>query len=165
MKPVTWLFKRSDSKAIEREIEEQLRFHIDLLTQANLQQAMSAEEAKEAALKRFGDVDQIKDQCAQISRRNQPFIRGLKVLSLILFLSGVLLRVFFTELHITHLGDLLIIVPALGRLLLYVRSLNPSSFVSKPESSPLMLNDRAEFSIAAYDQRNLTPVERVISNR
>lgn len=167
MRPVMWrIFKHSDSKEIEREIEEQLRFHIELLTQANLQQDMSPEKAKEAALRRFGDVEQIKDQCAQISRRNQPLVRALKTLFLLLFLCGVLVRVFNTELHLTHLGDLLIIVPALGRLLLYVRSLNPSSFVSKPEaSSPLMLSERTELSIAAYDQRNLTPVERVISDR
>jgi hypothetical protein len=159
------VFKRSGGKEIEREIEEQLRFHIELLTQANLQQDMSPEEAKEAALRRFGDVDQIRDQCAQISRRSHPLARALKTLFLLLFLCGILLRVFFTELHITHVGDLLIIVTALGRLLLYVRSLHPSSFMSRPAtSSPLMLKEHTEL-FAAYDQRNLTPVERVISDR
>jgi hypothetical protein len=166
MKPVMWRIFKPDSQAIADEIEEQLRFHLELLTQANLQQDMSAEGARAAALKRFGNVEQIKDQCLQISRRSQPLVRALKTLFLLLFLCGVLVRVFNTELHLTHLGDLLIIVPALGRLLLYVRSLNPSSFVSKPEApSPLKLSERAELSIAAYDQRNLTPVERVISDR
>jgi hypothetical protein len=166
MKSERWrIFKRSGGKEIDREIEEQLRFHIELLTQANLEQDMSPEEAKEAALKRFGDIEQIRDQCSQISRRSQPVVRALKTLFLLLFLCGVLLRVSFTELHITHVGDLLIIVPALGRLLLYVRTLNPSSFTSKPAtSSPLMLRERTEL-FAAYDQRNLTPVERVISDR
>ncbi len=166
MKSERWrVFKRSGGKEIEREIEEQLRFHVELLAQANLEQDMSPEKAKETALKRFGDVDQIRDQCAQISRRSQPLMRVLKTLFLLLFLCGVLLRVFFTELHITHLGDLLIIVPALGRLLLYVRTLQPSSFISKPAlSSPLMLKEHTELFVA-YDQRNLTPVERVISDR
>ncbi|MCU1264027.1 MAG: hypothetical protein JWM21_345 [Acidobacteria bacterium] len=164
MKP--WRIFKPDKKEIEREIEEQMRFHIDLLTQANLQQDMSAKEAKEAALRRFGNVEQIKDQCAQIHRRSQPLTRALKTLFLLLFLSGVLVRVFNTELHLTHLGDLLIAVPALGSLLLYVRSLNPSSFMAKSEtSSPLMLSERTDLPIPAYDQRNLTPVERVISDR
>jgi hypothetical protein len=165
MKP--WrIFKHPDKKEIESEIEEQLRFHIDLLTKANVRQDMSPEKAKEAALRRFGNVEQIKDQCSQIRSRNQPLVRALKTVFLLLFLSGVLVRVFNTELHLTHLGDLLIIIPALGSLLLYVRSLNPSSFIAKPEtSSPLMLGERTELPIAAYDQRNLTPVERVISDR
>jgi hypothetical protein len=167
MKAVTWrVLKCFDNQEVEREIEEQLHFHLELLTQANLQQDMSFEEARRDALKRFGDVEQIKGQCVQISKRSHPFMRALKAFLLLLFLTGVLLRVFSTELTVTRVGDLLIVVPILGRLLLYVRGLDPSSFVSKDEtSSPLMLIEKTQPSIAVYDQRNLTPVERVISDR
>jgi len=164
MKAATWrIFKYFDNQEVEREIEEQLHLHLELLTQANLQQDMSFEEAKNAALKRFGNVERIKSQCVQIRRRSGLGVRALKALLLLVFLAGVSIRVFNTELHITRVGDLLIVVPLLGRLLLYVRSLDPSGFVSKDESSsPLMLNPKA---IAVYDQRNLTPVERVISDK
>ena len=164
MKAATWrIFKYFDNQEVEREIEEQLHLHLELLTQANLQQDMSFEEAKNAALKRFGNVEQIKSQCVQIRRRSGLGVRALKALLLLVFLAGVSIRVFNSELHVTHVGDLLIVVPLLGRLLLYVRSLDPSGFVSKDESSsPLMLNPKA---IAVYDQRNLTPIERVISDK
>ncbi len=160
------LFKRFDSQRAEREIDEELRFHLELLTEALQQQDMSLAEAKDAALNRFGNLEQIKDQCVVISRRNHPSIRALKSFLILVFLVGVLVRVFSTEFHVLHVGDILIAVGVLGRLLVYVRGLNPSSFLSKPEtSSPLMLNENGRASIAAYDQRKRTPVERVISDK
>jgi hypothetical protein len=160
------LFKRFDSEQIRGELEEELRFHLELLTEALLQQDMSQEEANAAALRRFGNVDQIRSQCVQISRRNRPVIRALKSFLILVFLMGVLVRIFSPEYHVTHVGDILIAVGILGRLLVYVRGLNPSSFLSKPEtSSPLMLNANGQASITAYDRRKRTPVERVIFDK
>ena len=159
------LFKRYDRAQIESEIDEELSFHLELLMQEHLQQDLSMAEATDAALKRFGNIERVKDQCVEISRRRSPLMRALKSLLIPVFLFAVLLRVFSTEIHFMRIGDLLIFVAILGRLLLYVRGLNPSSFRSKPEtSSPLMLNDHAQTSIAPYDHRKLTPVERVISD-
>jgi hypothetical protein len=160
------LFKSSDGAQIKREIDEELRFHLELLTASFQQQDMSLAEAKDAALKRFGNVEQIKDQCVEISRKYHPAIRALKSFLALVFLVGVLVRVFSTESHVLHGGDILIAVGVLGRLLVYVRGLNPSSFLSKPEtSSPLMLTEKSQTSIAAYDQRRRTPVERVIADK
>ena len=160
------LFKRFDRAQIEREIEEELRFHVELLTEEHLRQNASLLEAEAAALRRFGNIQQIKDQCVEISERQSPLMRTLKSLLIPVFLFGVLLRVLSTEIHVLRIGDLLIFVAILGRLLLYVRCLNPSSFRSKPEtSSSLMLTDKSEISIAAYDRRTLSPVERVISDK
>jgi hypothetical protein len=122
-------------------------------------------EARAAALKRFGDVERIKDECVEISRRRHPLILVLKSFLILVFLAGVLLRVFVAEYHVKHCADILIAVGILGRLLLYARGLRPSSFLSRPEtSSPLMLID-AQTSIAAYDPSKRTPVERVISDK
>ena len=159
-------FRRFDSQRAEREIDEELRFHLELLTEALQQQDLSLAEAKDAALKRFGNLDQIKDQCLEISTRNSPLVRALKSFLILVFLVGVLVRVFSTEFHVLHVGDILIAVGILGRLLVYVRGLNPSSFLSKPEtSSPLMLNENGQASITAYDQRKRTPVERLIFDK
>jgi hypothetical protein len=156
-------FKRFDRGHAGREIDEELRFHLDLLTEENLRQDMSLAEAQYAALKRFGDIDQIKDQCAEISRRNNPLLRALKTFMILVFLLGVLVRVLSIEFHLTRVGDVLIAVGVLARLLLYVRGLNPSSFVSKPETfSPLRLNDNSQTEITVYDQKKRTPIERVI---
>src|SRR5439155_11076620 len=96
-----------DGEQIRGEVEEELRFHLELLTEALLQQDMSREEANAAALRRFGNVDQIKSQCVEISRRNHPAIRALKSFLILVFLVGVLVRVFSPEYHLTRVGDIL----------------------------------------------------------
>lgn len=129
------LFKRFHREEIERDIEEQLCWHLEMLTQELLQQDMSLAEAREAALKRFGKVEQIKDQCVKISRSNQPFVRTLTPFLVVVVIVGILTRIYATDINVRHFGDLLIAIPILSRLLLYVRGLNPSSFLSKHETS------------------------------
>lgn len=161
---ITRLLHRFDREVIERQIEEELRFHLDRLTEQHLQQDMSLAKAKDAALERFGNIEQIKDQCVEISRRNRPVIRALRFFLILVFLVGVLVRVFSTELGVTRAGDVLIAIALLGRLFFYVRGMNPSRFTSIDDrSSPLMLNDGL-VSFTTYDQRKRTPLERVISD-
>jgi hypothetical protein len=160
------LLKYFDGGQIKRDIDEELRFHLELLTEALQQQDMPLAHAKDAALVRFGNVDQIRDQCIEISRKNHPALRALKSLLVMIVLTGALVRVLGTEFHVTRLGDVLIAVGILGRLLVYVRGLNPSNFLSRPAtSSPLMLNENSRQSIVAYDQAMRTPVERIISEK
>jgi hypothetical protein len=160
------LFRRFDPQRADRDIDEELRFHLELLTEALQQEDMSLAEAKNAALKRFGNVEQIRDQCVEISSRTRPSIRALKFLLILVFLAGVLVRVFSTHINFTHMGDILMAVGVLGRLLVYVRGLNPSSFVSKPEpSSRIILTDKSHASFAVYDQRKRSPVERVFFDK
>jgi hypothetical protein len=159
------LLRYFDSGQIKCEIDEELRFHLELLTEALQQRDMPLAHAKDAALERFGNVDQIRTQCIEISRRNRPALRALKSLLVVIVLTGVLVRVLGTEFHVTRLGDLLITVGILGRLLVYVRGLNPS-FLSRAEtSSPLKLNENGRRSIVAYDESMRTPVERIISDK
>ena len=53
---ITRLLHRFDREVIERQIEEELRFHLDRLTEQHLQQDMSLAKAKDAALERFGSL-------------------------------------------------------------------------------------------------------------
>ena len=124
---------------------------------------MSFEEARESALTRFGNIDQVRDQCAQIKSRRHPVIRALKLFLVLVFLSGVVISIFAIEYHVTRVGHILMAVGMLGRLWLYVRGLVPSSFINKSEaSSPLRLRDDVQSSIAVYDHKKHTPIERVI---
>jgi len=160
---VTGLIHRFDPDQTRREIDEELRFHIDLLTDEHSLLDITFAEARDAALRRFGNVERIKNECVEISRRRHPAVRLLKSFLLLVFLAGVLVRVFSPEYHLTRVGDVLMAVSDLSRLWLYVRGLNPSRFLSEAnESSPLKLND-SQMSFTAYDQRERTPVERVIS--
>jgi hypothetical protein len=159
------LFHRFDREVIERQIEDELRFHLDLLTEHHLERNMPLPEARDAALKRFGNMEQIKEQCVEISRNNRLVIRAIKFFLILVFLAGVFVRVFSPELHVTRVGDLLIFVAVMGRLFFYVRGLNPSQYSSsQAPSSPLMLNEPGRAPSNAYDQSTRTPLERVISD-
>src|ERR1044072_2544324 len=50
-----------DSDAVHREIEEALRFHLDMRTEENIRKGMSAHEARRLAETRFGRVTRIQE--------------------------------------------------------------------------------------------------------
>jgi hypothetical protein len=53
-------FRLSDSKPDpRRDVSDELRFHIEMRTQEFIEQGMSAEDARRAALAAFGDVGEI----------------------------------------------------------------------------------------------------------
>jgi hypothetical protein len=157
------LFRRLDSRQAHREVEEELQFHLDLLTEEHCRQNMSWDEAQATARKRFGDLEEIRDECVRITRRNHPAVSALKWFFGFVFVTGVLVRVFSPEYHLTRVGDILMAVGVLSRLLLYLRGMNPSRYVSRPDdSSAIKLNDSA-MSLSAYDRNKRTPVERLIS--
>jgi len=150
------LFNPIDNEAIEREVEEELRFHLELLTEQHLQHADTLAEARASALRRFGNVEQVKDQCVEISKRKRPFTRALKSFLILTFLAGIFVRIFGTELHVDRVGQMLITVAVMGRLFLYVRGLKPAGFRPKSDtSSPLMLNSTAKTPASLFEADNL----------
>lgn len=48
------------------EVDDELRFHLEQRIQRNIEGGMTPEEARRAALERFGDVDGVRDQCARL---------------------------------------------------------------------------------------------------
>ena len=150
------LFSPIGSEAIEREVKEELQFHLDLLTEQHLQHADTLEEARASALSRFGDVEQVKDECVEISKRSRAFMRALKSFFILLFLAGILVRIFSDELHVDRVGQMLIAIGVMGRLFLYVRGLKPAVFRQKSDtSSPLMLNSTYKAPSSLFDADNL----------
>jgi hypothetical protein len=145
------LFERIDSHAVEREVEEELHFHLDMLEE-HFQHAKSSTEARASALKRFGDVERVKDQCVEISKRKRPLTRVLKSFLILVFLAGIFVRIFGTDLHVVRVGVMLITIAVVGRLFLYVCGLKPSSFRPKSDaSSPLMLNSTAKTPTSLFE--------------
>ena len=53
---------------IAREVETELRFHIEMRTRANIEAGMTPDEAQPAALQSFGDFDNVKARCCEIRR-------------------------------------------------------------------------------------------------
>jgi hypothetical protein len=152
-----------DSRRAHAEVDEELQFHLDLLTEEFCRQNMPRDEAQTEALERFGNLEQIRDECVRISRRNHPAVSALKWFFGFVFVTGVLVRVFSSEFHLTRVGDILMAVGVLSRLLLYLRVMSRSSYVSQPDASSLIKLNDVPITSAAYDRKRRTPVERLIS--
>jgi putative ABC transport system permease protein len=71
---------------VDRELEDELRFHVERQAAANIAAGMSRDEARLAALQEFGGVQQIREECADMRRVNwlqdfaQDFRYGLRML-------------------------------------------------------------------------------------
>ena len=156
-------FRRLDNRHARLEIEEELQFHLEMLAEEECRQNIPWQQAQATALKRFGNVEQIRDECVRIAARNHPAVWALKWFFGLIFVAGVLARVFSADYHVTRVGDILMEIGALGRLLLYVRGMTRARFAKADDDpAPLGLNE-PRLSPAPYDQRLRTPVERVVS--
>ena len=129
------LLTRLQRRELEYEVEEELRHHVELLQREYIQRGMSPEEARAATLKCFGNLGRFKNECVKIRRRNRPLQRAFKLFTILLALTGVIVRIVSTDLRVDHIGDTLIAIAVAGRLLLYVRSLTPSRFLPKNQTS------------------------------
>jgi Flp pilus assembly protein TadB len=129
------LLTRFQPRELELEVEEELRHHVELLQHEYTQRGMSPEEARAATLRRFGNVDRFKNECVKIRRKSRPLQRGFKIFLILLVLAGLIVRTVNTDFHVSRIGDMLIMVAVACRLLLYVRSLTPSRFLSRKGKS------------------------------
>ena len=119
------LLKHPNRKKTAFEVEEELQFHIEMLERKYAQQGMSDAHAKAAALRRFGNLERVKKQCVDISRRNSLLRRILKLSSILIALSGLAIHTVSSDYQVARIGTTLIVIAILGRLLLYVRGLTP----------------------------------------
>ena len=111
-------------------------------------------------------MSEVKNECVKICDQNNTLLLLMKVGLLMIFLFGVLMRIFIPITNFMHLADVLMALAVLGRLFIYVRGLNPSFFLPKQNTlSHLRLSNKAEPAIRGYDQQALTPLERVISDK
>ncbi|MCG3161655.1 MAG: hypothetical protein JMDDDDMK_02852 [Acidobacteria bacterium] len=58
-------------KRTEREMEREMRFHLEMETEENVRRGISPEEARLAALRSFGGVERFKEECRDV-KRNRP---------------------------------------------------------------------------------------------
>ncbi|MBO0724571.1 MAG: ABC transporter permease [Blastocatellia bacterium] len=65
---------------VEREMDRELQFHLEMETAKNMRRGMSEEEAQQAALRDFGGVEQVKERYRDISRfrRLEEFWQDLR---------------------------------------------------------------------------------------
>ena len=55
---------------MDSELDSELQFHLDMQTRQNIAQGMLADEARYAARRLFGPVDQMKEECRDERRVN-----------------------------------------------------------------------------------------------
>ena len=123
-------FKSFNRQQMTFDVEDELQFHIEMLERKYVQDGMSATAAKAAALRRFGSLERAMKQCVAIRSRNSLRRRVLKTSLILLGLTGFLIRLLSSDRNVDHIGDILIMIAISARLLLYVRGLNPSTFLS-----------------------------------
>ena len=65
---------------VEQELSDELRFHLAKMTEEYVAQGMTPEEARYAALRELGGVEQIKEECRDMRRVNhiENFIRDFR---------------------------------------------------------------------------------------
>ena len=138
------LLNRRGCNRIALDVDEELQFHIEMLERKFNRHGMSSADAKAAALRRFGNPERIRRQCMEIRGRNSPLRRSLKIVSILLALTGLAIHVLSSDYKVAHIGDTLIMIAISGRLLLYVRGLIPSLSNHANKASLSIRSERRE---------------------
>ena len=106
--------------AAEGCIEDELRFHIEMRTQENMDSGMAPTEARQDAEQRFGNLESIKSDCLKIHRDNRVAMKALNCLLVIAVAFGLVLRLTSSVRGIRPTGDLIVMSAILLRLLIHL---------------------------------------------
>ena len=142
-----------------REVETELRSHIEMRTRANVEQGMRPDEAQRAALQSFGNFEQVRNSCCEI-RRSLPFDSTLLRMGLHITIAVVaglaaLWAVNVPHHNLTGVMRQLIAIAVLAYLFIVVR---------RARSKQRLDCEPVNAKITAYDQQGRTPVERVLKS-
>jgi Na+-driven multidrug efflux pump len=124
--PINKLIDTLSSRRVECEVDEELRFHLEMLASESVRRGSSSATAQAIAQNRFGEVETIRRQCLAIARRRRPVIHALRLSLTCMFAAGFLLRIFGSAPQFDRLADLTMAVAVFAQLFLYVRSLLPT---------------------------------------
>jgi hypothetical protein len=144
-----------------REVETELRFHIEMRTRANVEQGMRPDDAQRAALQSFGDFERVRNNCCEI-RRSLPFEAtlwrmGLHITIAVLAGLAALWAVNVPHHNLTGVMRQLIAIAVLTYLFVVVRRARSSDNKSLTSD----MSDAPSAKTTAYDEQGRTPVERV----
>jgi hypothetical protein len=169
---------------VTREVETELRFHIEMRTRANVERGMRPDDAQRAALQSFGDFDRVKNDCCEIQRslpfNSTPLRMGLHIAIATLAGFTALWAVNVRHDNFTGVMRQLMVITLLTYLFIVVRRVSSkrrpnSEHVSGVLATPSetfranqnLTSDRSEApsaKIMAYDEQGLTPVERMFKS-
>jgi len=166
-------------KEASREVENELRFHIEMRTRDNIAAGMSPEDAEADAMRRFGDFESIQADCEEI--RKERLTGSMKVMKGVIWTMigcGLTLKLATDVVALHDVGQFLILIAVLWRLLIYLREMQPDQHRIKAAEQPALsiIQTVSDFSLSGftqplhnpvptYDEDGRTPVERLISDK
>ena len=157
---LSFINARRHPDEVTREVETELRFHIEMRTRANIEGGMKPHDAQTAAVQSFGDFQRVKNSCCEI-RRSLPFDSTLFKMALhitVAVLSGFAALWAVNVPHHSFTGVMrqLIAIAVLAYLFIVVRRAK-----SQRRSVSEHVSDAPSEKITAYDEQGRTPVERL----
>jgi hypothetical protein len=167
-----------------REVETELRFHIEMRTRANVEKGMRPDDAQRAALQSFGDFERVRNNCCEIRRSlpfdSTPLRMGLHITIAVLAGLAALWAVNVPHHSFTGLMRQLIAIAVLTYLFIVVRRarskrhsdtehvngvlVTPSETFRASKSLTSDMSEAPSAKITAYDEQGRTPVERVFKS-
>jgi hypothetical protein len=167
-----------------REVEAELRFHIEMRTRANVEQGMRPDDAQRAALQSFGDFERVRNNCCEIRRSllfdSTPLRMGLHITIAVVAGLAALWAVNVPHHDFTGVMRQLIAIAVLTYLLIVVRRARskrrsdceyvngvfvaPNETFRANKSLTSDMSDAPSAKITAYDEQGRTPVERVFKS-
>ena len=167
-----------------REVETELRFHIEMRTRANIEQGMRPDDAQRAALQSFGDFEQVRNDCCEIRRSlpfdSTPLRMGLHITIAIVAGLAALWAVNVPHHTVTGVMRQLIAIAVLTYLFIVVQRarskrqsdsehvngvfVTPSETFHPNQSLTSDISEPPSPQITAYDEQGRTPVERVFKS-
>jgi len=182
---IRFLHARRHPDQIAREVEAELRFHIEMRARANIESGMRPDEAQLAARQSFGDFHQYKTECCEISRDlsfdRMPLKMGLHIALAAFAGAWALWAVNVPHHSVVGLFRQLIAITILLGLFVFVRRARskqrlagdyPSNTLiaerERPRKGEILIGDGRDAghaNIAAHDDRGRTPVERIFESK
>ncbi len=181
---IRFLHARLHSDQIAREVEAELRFHIEMRTATNVESGMRPNEAQLAARQSFGDFQRFKTECCEISRNfsfdPMPLKMGLHIAFAAFAGAWALWAVNLPHHSFVGLFRQLVAITILTCLFVFVRRARSrqrlagdqmsdilTADLERPRKNEFLVSDAREarqVNIAAHDEEGLTPVERMFKS-
>lgn len=166
---------------IAREVEAELRFHIEMRTRANIEGGMKPREAQRAAEQSFGDFDEVKTSCCEISRSllfdTTVLKMGMYITIAVLAGGAALWTVNMPHNNVASVLWQLAAIAVLARVFVVGRrAISTKRFqadracgfmaagetLREEKDSPDDVCERHSAGIPAHDEQGRTPVERML---
>jgi hypothetical protein len=177
----SFIHARRHPDEIARDVEAELRFHIEMRARANIVGGMNPDEARVAALQSFGDFDRVKTSCCEISR-SLPFDSGALRMGMYIAIAALAGGTALWAVNMPHhnfTGVLwqLVAIAVLARAFVAGRRSISTQRFAGDHASGVFRTERERFRknkvlsnevceersvrIASHDEQGRTPVERM----